>query len=388
MRKFAISGLVVLLTACGGGGDGGSSSSAPTTATGYFKDSNTQGVRYVSGGQSGVTGANGSFTYEVGNPVTFSVGGVTLGSVTVGRSVVTPVDLVANGATTSQSVQNLTRFLMMLDADANPANGIQISPAVQAAAASWSTVNFDQTEGSFTTAVNSIVTAANTADGPGTHTLPTAAAAQTHVEGTLRCARSGGFKGTYGGGDSGKSGVIIDATTGMATGVGYSNTLNNNFTIAGTSAVSLNQNAAFVSGVASTGATYSGRMTSPDTITGTWINGALSGTFSNSRIGGALDAKYRFTGQFQNGGGMPVAYGLYTFDINGSNQVTGFAYDVSNDTSVALTGTVSGATLSGTTSSGVSFTATINLAAGTISSATWTGGGSSGSFTASGCQLN
>lgn len=391
MRKFATSGLVVLLTACGGGGDG---SSAPaTTATGYFKDSNTQGVRYVSGGQSGVTGADGSFTYEVGNPVTFSVGGVALGSVTVGRSVVTPVDLVASGATSSQAVQNLVRFLMMLDNDANPANGIQISPAVQAAAASWSAVNFDQPEANFTAAVGPIVTAANTADGTGTHALPTAATAQTHMEGTLRCARSGGFKGTYGGGDSGRFGFLIDAATGMVSGIGYSNAGHNRFDITGTTAVSLNQSAAFTSGVTTTGATYSGRMTTPDAVTGSWNNAPLSGTFSSSRVGGALNAKYRFTGQFWNGGGMPAAYGLYTFDINSSNQVTGFAYDVSNDTSVTLSGTVgatagAGTGLMGTTSSGVSFTATINLAAGTVSSATWNGGGSSGSFTASGCQLN
>lgn len=386
MRTLAISGLVALLTACGGGG-GGSGSSAPTTATGYLKDSNTQGVRYVSGAQSGVTGADGSFTYEIGKSVAFSIGGVSLGSA-AGHSVVTPVDLVASGATSSQAVQNLVRFLMMLDTDANPANGIQISPAVQAAAASWSAVNFDQTEANFTTAVSPIVTAANTADGIGTHALPTAAAAKTHVESTLRCARSGGFKGTFSGGDSGAFGIRIDAATGMATGVGYSQNLKSVFVITGTTAMSLDQNATFTSGVASTGATYSGKMTSPDAISGSWTNAPINGTYAGSRVGGALNAKYRFTGQFQSGVAVPLSFGLYTFDIDGSNKVNGLAYEVSSDLTVTLTGTVSGSTLSGTTSSGASFNATIDLAAGTVTGGTWTGGGSSGGFTASGCQLN
>lgn len=385
MRKLVILGLSALLSACGGGGGSGGVSSIASTATGYFKDSNTQGVRYVSGGQSGVTGVDGSFTYEVGNSVTFSVGNVPLGTIAAGQSIVTPVDLFSNGTTSSQPVQNLTRFLMMLDSDGNPANGIQISQAVQTTASSWSAVNFNQTEAAFTTAVNSIVTAASTADSI-THTLPTATVAQAHVEGTLRCARSGGFKGTYSGGDSGKFGVLIDAGTGYVTGLGYSNALSNSFSITGTTAVSLDQNAGFTSGVASTGATYNGRLTTPATVSGTWNNSTLSGTFSGSRVGGMLNAKYRFTGKFQNSG--LTTYGLYTFDIDASNNVTGLAYDIASDTAETLTGVVSGSTLSGTTSSGASFTATINLAAGTVSGATWISGLTNGTFSASGCQLN
>ncbi len=54
----------------------------------------------------------------------------------------TPLDLVANGATTDAGVQNRIRFLMMLDADGDPANGIAISDNVRARAAQWSQVDF------------------------------------------------------------------------------------------------------------------------------------------------------------------------------------------------------------------------------------------------------
>lgn len=164
MRRFALAAVATLLTACGGGG--GSGGSGTSLATGYFKDSNTQGLRYVAGGQAGVTGADGSFTYEVGRPVSFYIG---------------------------------------------------------------------------------------------------------------------------------------------------------------------------------------------------------SGT------------------------GPLTAYGLYTFDIDASNNVTGVAYDIASDSLETLTGTVSGGsatTLSGVIGTGGTFSATVNLAAGTVSAAIWSKGAVSGNFTASGCQLN
>lgn len=386
MRQLTVCSLSVLLVACGGGGGGGAG--APATATGYFKDSNTQGVRYVSGTQTGVTGTDGSFTYEVGKPVNFAVGGVDLGTVTVGKSVVTPVDLVPNGTTTSQAVQNLTRFLMMLDADQNPANGIQISQPVQTAAANWAPVDFNQTEVSFATAAGAIVSAAATVD-QSIHTLPTATAAKTHVESTLRCARSGGFKGVFDGTIPGRFAVLVEAKTGNIMGFGYDAALQSRFfSIAGNAAVALDQTATFGAGVAATGATWSGRQVSPDAIEGTWTNTGQTGKFSGTRVGGALNAQYRFTGRFQSSESTPVMYGLYTFDIDGSNKVSGIAYNVAADAVETLTGTVNGTALSGSTSSGMTYTATIDLPNGTVTSATWQKSPLTGSFTADGCKLN
>ena len=108
--------LLFLLIACGGGGGGGGGSTSPTTATGVFKDNNVSGVTYTSGAQSGTTGSDGSFTYEVGQLVSFNLGNVTLGSAS-GNSVITPIDLVAGGSSSSTEVLNLVRFLLMLDTD-------------------------------------------------------------------------------------------------------------------------------------------------------------------------------------------------------------------------------------------------------------------------------
>ncbi|MEW8431145.1 MAG: hypothetical protein G8D61_15610, partial [gamma proteobacterium symbiont of Ctena orbiculata] len=83
---------IFLLAACGGGGGGGGSST-PTTATGVFKDNNVSGLTFTSGEQSGTTGSDGGFTFEVGQLVSFNLGNVTLGSAT-GMSVITPIDLV------------------------------------------------------------------------------------------------------------------------------------------------------------------------------------------------------------------------------------------------------------------------------------------------------
>ena len=123
LNMVLASALATALSACGGGGGGSN------TATGIFKDSNVGGMTYTSGSITGVTGADGSFTYERGQPVTFSLGGVVIGTAD-GKEVVTPVDLVASGSSTSPEVLNIVRFFIMLDSDADPSNGISISPEV------------------------------------------------------------------------------------------------------------------------------------------------------------------------------------------------------------------------------------------------------------------
>lgn len=395
MRHYAILALAALLTACGGGG--GSGGSSTSTATGYFKDSSTEGVRYVSGAQSGTTGADGSFIYEVGNTVSFYIGtgsNIPLGS-TSGKSVVTPVDLVPSGTTSHQAVQNMTRFLMMLDVDGDPSNGIRISSAVRTAASGWLAVNFDQAEAAFATSVSSHVSAANSADGIATHALPNAATAQAHVEATLRCARSGGFRGSYSGSDRGPVGVMVDATSGMVTGYFNSAVSPSNppGRIDGSTATTLDQSGSFsvTSGMTSNGATFLGSYSSPDAITGSWAHSATAstGNFSLSRIGGQANAVYRFTGRFLGSG-----YGLFTFDVSATNVVSGVAYDVSGDALMSISGTLSSGTLTATavsTSTNVAITGSLNTSTGALSGS-WSGtgvsGAVSGTFSGGGCKLN
>ncbi|MBI2354097.1 MAG: hypothetical protein HYV06_03550 [Deltaproteobacteria bacterium] len=102
------------LAACGGGG-GGTASSVPESRTGKFVDGPVEGLTYESGSQKGVTDASGTFRYEEGKAVKFSVGGILIGQATA-QPVMTPITLARESnpsadATTDQVVARV-RFLM------------------------------------------------------------------------------------------------------------------------------------------------------------------------------------------------------------------------------------------------------------------------------------
>jgi len=372
-----------LLSACGGGSSSTTPTSTVTTASGIFKDSNVSGLSYVSGGQSGTTGSDGSFTYEVGQSVTFSIGGVSIGTAT-GQSVVTPVDLVSGGKSDSPHVQNIVRFLTMLDTDGDSTNGISISSAVQTIAKTWTQVDFNAAD--LGAELASIISDTASATG-NMHTLPSASAAKSHMESTLLCTRAGAFRGTYTGTDNGPFGVLIDAKTGFLTGFAFSDTDQTIITLTGTTAVSFDQSAAFVSGDASIGSTFSGQFTTPNQVGGTWQSTLSpdSGTFSGSRIGGVANATYRFTGRY-----IGDDFGLFAFDIDGADKITGVSYSVTDDVQSTFSGTVSGTSVSATSSDGITtITGTLDKATGALSGS-WVDstGGLSGTYSGSGCKLN
>ncbi|MEW8002090.1 MAG: hypothetical protein AB2588_19425 [Candidatus Thiodiazotropha sp.] len=385
---------IFLLAACGGGGGGGGSST-PTTATGVFKDNNVSGLTFTSGEQSGTTGSDGGFTFEVGQPVSFNLGNVTLGSAT-GMSVITPIDLVPGGNSSSTEVLNLVRFLLMLDDDGDSGNGINISSAVQAAAENWSAVDF--TTGNLQSELFSIISDAASADGTS-HTLPNAATARSHLESTLRCVRAGAYSGTFGGDDSGPFGVLVDASNGLLSGFAYSD-FDGLLVLTGSTSVSYDQSATFISGDVSSGATFSGQFNSTDTLSGNWSLSATaeSGTFSGSRIGGAVDATYRFTGSFTSNASSPVtSYGLFTFDIDSGDNLTGVAHTVyasdgTENETVSFTGSLTGSSLVAQIMDGsqvdATITGTLNRTTGIVSG-TWSDvDGNSGTHSGRGCRLN
>ncbi|MBX5461864.1 MAG: putative Ig domain-containing protein [Steroidobacteraceae bacterium] len=145
------------------------------TATGQFIDSPVAGLSYVSGDQTGVTDALGGFTYEVDEPVTFKVGAVTVGSAP-GGSVITPLDLVPFGSSTTLTVQNIVRFLLLMDSDNDPANGISISEGLRSRARNWPAVSFSTTD--LEAALASIIP--DTSVDGAVRALPSAADAQAH----------------------------------------------------------------------------------------------------------------------------------------------------------------------------------------------------------------
>lgn len=177
--------LTFVLAACGGGGDGGGPNPSgtptppPETLTGVFVDSPVSGANYSTETQSGMTNTDGEYNYVDGEMVTFSIGGIVLGT-TLAGPVVTPLMLV-DGATDANDprVINIVRLLMTLDSDGNPNNGIEITSAAHTAAAGLS-VDFDSA--SFDDDVQELV---DTVNGAGTQ-LVDAGSAQNHFNTTLK----------------------------------------------------------------------------------------------------------------------------------------------------------------------------------------------------------
>ncbi|NQZ29917.1 MAG: hypothetical protein HRU06_01530 [Oceanospirillaceae bacterium] len=125
--KISMLVMVSTLVACGGSGvdsadtSGESGGVAIVTQTGQFIDSAVGGVSYKTATQSGTTNSSGDFEYVEGEEVTFSLGDIELGTARAGEKV-TPYDL-----GDADHAIKVARFLMTLDADQNPLNGLDLS---------------------------------------------------------------------------------------------------------------------------------------------------------------------------------------------------------------------------------------------------------------------
>ena len=130
------------------------------SATGVLTDAPVQGVAYTtSSGVVGTTDAQGQYTYNPGDTVSFKLGALALGSVPA-APLVTPLELAAGSA---DKLQNLLVLLQSLDDDGNAANGIKIVPA--AAAAVSTGVDLAQAAAAFASTANTGLTAAMAAGG-------------------------------------------------------------------------------------------------------------------------------------------------------------------------------------------------------------------------------
>ncbi len=136
IRALAILLPAIVLAGCGTG-----SGKTPIRATpfvGVLVDSPVQGAKFVTATQSGFTTADGEFRYYPGEAVTFSVGGIELGTVP-GAPLITPVELTGSAdpgtAATPNAATKVMRFLQSVDADGNYLNGITISDDTRTLAA-------------------------------------------------------------------------------------------------------------------------------------------------------------------------------------------------------------------------------------------------------------
>jgi hypothetical protein len=118
MKKLVFLLLVINLVSCNG------SKKNKGPQTGRFIDAAVEGLDYSSATQSGKTDAEGKFQYLSGESVSFSLYGKRLLS-PLGYEVLTPFDLNDSSLNQNYSI-NLVRFLMAIDEDQNPSNGIKL----------------------------------------------------------------------------------------------------------------------------------------------------------------------------------------------------------------------------------------------------------------------
>jgi hypothetical protein len=308
-----------------------------SAATGYFRDSTVVGLGYRSGTFSGVTDAQGRYTYEIGQDITFSVGAIALGTAAA-KSQITPVDLMQDGNGNSAYVLNVVRFLLMLDQDGDPTNGIQIAPETTAAAAHWTPIDFNSTD--LPTTLATVISQAQTVDG-GPHVLPDAGTALAQLANNYYCAYSGGFLGTY-------RDVAADAVHGLIAiaftpdGRGNARVLdsatNQDILSNGLDGLS-HLDGTFALNFDSSGTTnIRGSFSGPDVITGTYSRGDVSNSFTAARIGGSPGAHLRFTRGFAP---LLADVQLTSFsvaDADAAFNLTGYQYQLGKITTLSTAG--------------------------------------------------
>jgi hypothetical protein len=328
---------------------------AGTAMTGVFRAETVMGLGYVSGTHSGLTDNGGAFIYEEGQGITFSVGAASIGAVLTAKNLVTPVDLVAQGTGTSNHVLNVVRFLMMLDQDGNPNNGIQISAAVTAAAASWAPVDFDTTD--LATTLGPIIQQASAADGV-THVLPNAATAQAHLRAGFYCTHSGNYYGSFGethlAGDGRGDFTASVFPDGSMQSIAYASDTLVGFNVQTKNAVSPLLDGTFAQRDDSLGVSLQGSLADPTVLTGTYLT-PVGGSFQ-AVADASVTATYKFAGTYtetftDSSTGGPYSSPI-SFEMNDSSEVSGLAFGelYGGIALSALAGTVSGNTFTGTAS--------------------------------------
>jgi len=129
--------MVFLLVGCGSDSDDSTTSNTGAVdtqerETGVFLDSPVSNLHYDTDTLSGETNAAGEFHYREGEMVSFSIGNIMFGEA-MGQPTITPLDLVpeAKNDPYHPTVTNMVKFMLTIDADGDPNNGIQISSTVK-----------------------------------------------------------------------------------------------------------------------------------------------------------------------------------------------------------------------------------------------------------------
>jgi len=255
----------------------GTGNNAFGSREGTFIDSTVEGIEYNAGGLIGTTDETGRFLYDPGGTVTFFVGDIVVGT-GPGAAVMTPVSL-AEGAVdeTNGTATNIAAFLLTIDDDRDPTNGIQITDSVRQAAKGLS-INFTDPPSVFpglNGAALGTLSAATTAGG----STVSAVTAQDHLHKTLLGLLAGSYKGEYSGDDAGNWEIEIDAD-GNVTGTAVSGNTAEDFTLTGTvgsSGTDLQINSGL-------GPSFDGAITVDGSVSGSWQRLPEPGGFDDGAV--------------------------------------------------------------------------------------------------------
>lgn len=356
IRTILISVFLTSLISCGGGGSNDSPQVKVTQ--GKFIDSAVGGITYTSGSQTGKTDSDGTFKYEDGKSVTFKVGDIVIGTVD-GKAFITPVQLVS-GATdqTDPGVTNIVRFLMTIDDNNNPDDGIQITPSISAAAIG-KTIDFNQSIADFEGDSNvlGVVNTLTTASTSGAKSLVSSSDAQNHLSDSLFTLLSRSYSGTW----KNNAGSVDGTWTftvgpdGTVTGTGYNNFDQSKFAINGSMSTSGTMSVSS-SGTAGS-STWSGSIdVTSGQMTGSWNDTTTAGAEGQGTfIGSSLAGTY--SGTWQNDAGTND--GTWSLTVAHDGTVTGTSHNNFDNSDSSVTGSIS---TNGTIT-----------ASGTVGSSTWAG---------------
>ncbi len=199
LSAMSLMSIVLAITACSGGS---SSTTASTTSTGQVVDSPVVGLAYICGGSSGLTDATGSYTYTKGEGCTFSIGNVTVGTLSSvpQDGIVTPQDMavVLRASTDDLNALAIAQFLQSINSGATP-GVITISSAVTTALAGVSAQSI-LTDGlcfgstSATNCQTKLAALVSTATA-GKNALVSVAAAKASLEAGMLSAKVSNLKG-------------------------------------------------------------------------------------------------------------------------------------------------------------------------------------------------
>jgi hypothetical protein len=193
---------VALVIGCGDDEPTGTGTTGSLSNQGTFFDAPCAGLDYIAARGTddeitGVTDANGAFSYVPGKNVVFLIGGLCLGEAPAAARM-SPLQLIDTNDVTHPAVTNLARLLQTLDDDADPSNGIQVTAAVRAAASShW--LDFFLPVDTFATdpLTVGIVQVLTTATQAGERPLVSAAEAQANLTSGIRAGYQGTYRGMY-----------------------------------------------------------------------------------------------------------------------------------------------------------------------------------------------